>query len=199
MRILPAALEKTVAHLSRLPGIGERTAMRLGFFILSQPETFARSLSTSLLELIEHVRFCEDCHMISEDPVCDTCSDPSRRDGTLCVVAGIADVLAFERTSAYRGRYHVLHGVLSPLRGIGPDQLRLANLSERITRDGITEVIVATNTDVEGEATALYLARRLGAADVSVTRLATGMPMGGELEYLDQNTLTRALEGRREM
>jgi recombination protein RecR len=193
---LPIALDKLVSLLARLPGIGERSATRLAFHVLSQPESYARDLSGALVELVERVRFCTDCHMVSEAERCTICQDPTREKTTICVVEGIADLLAFERSGAYLGLYHVLHGVLAPLRGIGPDELRLANLRARVEALGATEVIVATSTDVEGEATALYLLRHLAPTGVHVTRIATGVPMGGELEYVDATTLSRALRGR---
>jgi recombination protein RecR len=193
---LPIALEKLVSLLARLPGIGERSATRLAFFILSQPESYARDLSGALVELVTRVRFCVDCHMVSEAERCAICEDPTREKTLVCVVEGIADLLAFERSGAYHGLYHVLHGVLAPLRGVGPDELRLANLRSRVELLGATEVIVATSSDVEGEATALYLLRHLAPTGVRVTRIATGVPMGGELEYVDATTLSRALRGR---
>ncbi len=193
---LPIALDKLVSLLARLPGIGERSATRLAFHVLSQPESYARDLSGALVEMVERVRFCSDCHMVSEAERCAICEDPTREKTTICVVEGIADLLAFERSGAYLGLYHVLHGVLAPLRGVGPDELRLANLRARVEALGATEVIVATSTDVEGEATALYLLRHLAPTGVHVTRIATGVPMGGELEYVDATTLSRALRGR---
>ncbi|MCB9728104.1 MAG: recombination protein RecR [Deltaproteobacteria bacterium] len=193
---MPQALEKLVSLLARLPGIGERSATRLAFYMLSQPESYARELSGALVELVERVHFCVDCHMVAEGERCTICEDPSRERTTLCVVEGIADLLAFERSGAYHGLYHVLHGVLAPLKGVGPDELRLANLRGRIEALGTSEVIVATSSDVEGEATALYLLRHLAPTGVRVSRIATGVPMGGELEYVDATTLSRALRGR---
>lgn len=196
MATLPTGLQKLIALLARLPGIGERTATRLAFHALSEPDGYATELARALDYVIEHVGFCEACHNIAEADLCPICSDPGRDGRTLCVVAGIPDLLAFERSGVYRGRYHVLHGVLAPLKGILPEQLRLQNLRPRIDEDEVKEVIVATPTGVEGEATALYLARHLSDLPVEVTRIATGVPMGGELEYVDPNTLGRALEGR---
>lgn len=197
--MLPTALDKLATLLSRLPGIGERSAARLAVHILSEPSNYAASLGSALDELHGKVIFCEACHMLCERQPCGICRDLTRDTKTLCVVGEVVDMMAFERTGAYLGLYHVMHGVLAPLKGIGPDDLRLGNLEGRIQSLGVQEVILATNTDVEGEATALYLARRLEALGVSVTRIATGIPMGGELEYLDQNTLSRALVGRREL
>lgn len=199
MPALPIALDKLVALLSRLPGIGERSATRLAFHVLSEPESYALELSDALREMVDKVRFCADCHMVAEGERCRICADPARDRRTVCVVEGIQDVLAFDRTGVFDGLYHVLHGVLAPLKGVGPEQLRLGNLRERIARDGVEEVIVATSTDVEGEATALYLRRHLADLDTRVSRIATGVPMGGDLEYVDPNTLGRALKGRTDL
>lgn len=197
MPALPPALEKLVALLSRLPGIGERSATRLAFHVLSQPEAYARDLARALDDVREHVGFCRDCHTVAEKDLCRLCADPSRDRHLLCVVEEIGDLLAFERTGVFKGLYHVLHGSLAPLKGVGPAELRLGNLPERIAREGVEEVIVATSPDVEGEATALYLQRLLAPAGVRLTRIATGVPVGGDLEYVDPGTLSRALEGRR--
>ena len=196
MASLPTALEKLVAMIARLPGIGERSATRLAFHILSEPGDYATELARALDGVVERVAFCRECHHIAEGELCKVCSDPSRDGDVLCVVAGSPDLLAFERSGVYRGRYHVLHGVLAPLKGVLPDNLRLQNLRSRIVEGGIREVLVATPTGVEGEATALYLARHLKDLEVSLTRIATGVPLGGELEYVDSSTLGRALEGR---
>lgn len=196
MAHLPIALEKLATLLARLPGIGERTATRLAFHMVAGDVTYPRELGRALLDVTERVRLCSECHMLAEGELCRICADPARDHATLCVVEGIPDLLAFERSGAYGGLYHVLHGVLSPLKGVGPDQLRLAGLAARVEANGATEVIVATNTDVEGEATALYLARHLAPTGARLTRIATGVPMGGELEYIDPGTLTRAIKGR---
>jgi recombination protein RecR len=193
---LPTALDKLATLLSRLPGVGARTGMRWGFHILGGPRAYAEDLIQALRDVLDHVHFCRECHHLSELELCPVCADPGRETRVLCVVEGVADVLALERSRAFRGRYHVMHGALAPLKGIGPGQLRLDTLEARIARDGVEEVIVATSADVEGEATALYLARRLAPTGVRVSRIATGVPMGGELEYLDDHTLSRALEGR---
>ncbi len=196
MPALPPAFDKLVTLLSRLPGIGQRSATRLAFFIIAEPANYAKTLGQSLVESVDHVRYCADCHTLCEDERCSICRDPTRERGMLCVVETVQDLLAFERTGAYQGLYHVLHGALAPLKGIGPSRLKLDNLEDRVATQGVTEVIVATNADVEGEATALYLAKRLKPLSVSTTRIATGIPMGGELEYIDQTTLSRALSGR---
>lgn len=194
--MLPPALDKVATLLSRLPGVGKRSAMRWAFFILGEPPSFARSLSQALADLTEHVHFCRECHHLAETETCGICRDPSRDATLLCVVEGVPDLLALERTGAYRGRYHVLHGALAPLKGVGPGELRLGNLEDRVIAGGVGEVILATSADVEGEATALYLAKRLSPLGIRISRIATGIPMGGELEYLDDHTLSRAVAGR---
>lgn len=197
MALLPSALEGLIVLLARLPGIGDRTATRLALAALTEGEDYTRDLARSLDDVRERLTFCERCHMLAESSRCAICEDPSRGGQSLCIVATIPDVLAFERSGAFRGRYHVTHGVLSPLKGVGPDELRLQNLRGRIGEEGIEEVILATPTGVEGEATALYLGRVLDGLGLRITRIATGVPMGGELEYVDPTTLSRALEGRR--
>ena len=191
-------IQRLILRLARLPGIGEKTATRLAFHILRAPEAQARELSQAILEVREKIRLCSVCCTLTEDDPCAICSDARRDDGVLCVVAQPTDLLAVERSGHFRGRYHVLHGVLSPLDGIGPDDLRIGELVRRLSL-GAREVIVATSPNVEGEATAMYLAKLIKPLGVRVTRIASGVPIGGELEYVDQVTLTRALEGRREM
>jgi recombination protein RecR len=200
--VTPDALNRLVAQLSKLPGIGEKTAQRLAFHVLRAPPDFARGLASALLEVVDKVRLCPRCFSLTDGPTdaaCGFCTDTRRDDKVLCVVEGIADELAIERTREYRGRYHVLHGVLSPLEGVGPDQLRIRELLVRLESGAVDEVIVATNPDVEGEATALYLVRLLRPMGIKVTRLAQGIPMGGDLEYADQATLARALAARRDL
>ena len=187
---------------ARLPGVGEKTAQRLAFHVLKSPPSYARELAAALLDLETSVRLCSRCcNLTAQDP-CALCKDPRRDDRLICVVESVPDLLAVERTREFRGRYHVLHGALSPLDGIGPDQLKLKELLARLqaTSDHpVEEVIVATDPTVEGEATALYLARLLKPLGVKVTRIAQGVPTGSDLEYTDQVTLARALSGRREM
>jgi len=191
-------IQRLIQRLARLPGIGEKTATRLAFHILRGPEAYARELAQALLEVREKVRLCSVCCNLTEADPCAICSDPRRDPHLLCVVAQPTDVLAIERSGDYRGRHHVLHGVLSPLDGVGPDDLRIAELVRRL--DGsVHEVILATSPNVEGEATAMYLAKLLKPLGPRVTRIASGVPIGGELEYVDQVTLTRAIEGRREV
>lgn len=195
----PDPLNRLVAQLAKLPGIGEKTAQRLAFHILRAPPEYARELSTAISEVVEKVRLCTRCFSLTEDELCGFCRDARRDDRVLCVVEGLADLMAVERTREFKGRYHVLHGVLSPLEGVGPDQLRIKELLSRLQSAKVEEVIVATNPDVEGEATALYLTRLLKPLGVRVSRIAQGVPMGGDLEFADQATLARALNGRREL
>jgi recombination protein RecR len=190
-------LDRVVHELCRLPGIGRKTAQRLAFHLLKAPREDVAALSRALLEMRDRVRACSRCFNLSEDELCAVCRDPRRDPGLLCVVEEPADVLAFERTGAWPGVYHVLGGALSPLRDVGPDDLHVAPLLERIRRTPPREVVLATNPNVEGEATAVYLARLLRPMDVPVTRLAQGLPAGGDLEYVDDLTLQRAFEGRR--
>jgi recombination protein RecR len=195
----PDPLNRLVAQLSRLPGIGEKTAQRLAFHILRAPPEYAAELVAALEEVKSKVRLCSRCFSLTEGALCGFCTDPRRDERTLCVVEGIADLMALEKTREFKGCYHVLHGVLSPLEGIGPEQLRIQELLVRLEDGKVEEVIVATNPDVEGEATALYLTRLLKPMGLRLTRLAQGLPMGGDLEFADQATLARALSGRREL
>jgi recombination protein RecR len=199
--ILPEPIQNLVVALERLPGIGPKTASRLAFFLLRAPEEVAGSLSEALADLKTKIAFCQDCFNITSAgrERCEICESSQRDAGLICVVEEPLDVLALERVGAYQGKYHVLQGVLSPIEGIGPDDLKVTALLERIRAGGVKEVILATNPSMEGEATAQYLQPRLTALDVRVTRLARGLPVGGDLEYADQNTLLRALTGRQEM
>lgn len=191
------AITELVSLLSRLPGIGERTAMRLAFHVLAGDPEHARALGESLRTIHERVHRCEQCGNFGDGPRCRICLDTRRDDHLLCVVARVPDLLAIERTSNFRGRYHVLHGLVSPLDGVGPETLPLEALVRRVNEHGVTEVIVATPLHVEGEATALYVREALRGTGASVTRIASGVPHGGELEYTDQVTLGRAFEGRK--
>jgi recombination protein RecR len=200
--VTPDAINRLVAQLAKLPGIGEKTAQRLAFHILRAPKDYARGLSVAIAEVVEKVRLCHRCFSLTDGPegsLCAFCTDSRRDDRQLCVIEGISDELAIERTREFKGRYHVLHGVLSPLEGVGPDQLRIRELLTRLADAPIEEIIVATNPDVEGEATALYLTRLLKPMGLKVTRLAQGIPMGGDLEFADQATLARSLAARREL
>lgn len=194
-------IKRLVQHLARLPGIGEKTATRLAFHLVRGPKSQVRDLATALLEVVDRVRLCSVCMNITEADPCALCADGRREAGVICVVAGPSDVVAIDRGGHFRGRYHVLHGLLSPLEGIGPDDLRIAELVRRLEGPdgGVEEIIVATSANVEGEATAMYLARLLKPLGVRVTRIASGIPVGGELEYSDQATIARALNGRAPM
>lgn len=191
------ALQDLVEELGRLPGIGPKSAQRIAFHILSADPESVATLSAALLAVKERVRFCEICGNISEEERCRICLDP-RRDGTMiCVVEEAKDVVAIERSREYRGRYHVLGGAISPMEGVGPDDLRVRELLTRLSDQTIEEIIIATDPNVEGEATATYLVRILAPLGVNVSRLASGLPVGGDLEYADEITLGRAFEGRR--
>jgi recombination protein RecR len=185
--------------LSRLPGIGERTALRLAYYVLGAPADYARALGDSLRELHARVRRCERCRNYTTETLCRICTDTHRDPTLLCVVARPQDLAALERSNVFRGRYYVLHGMLSPLDGMGPETLEIAPLLTRIREDAVREVIVATPLSVEGEATALFVAQELRPLGVKCTRIASGLPHGGELEYTDQVTLARALDGRRDL
>ena len=196
--VFSPSVENLVAQLTRLPGIGARTAQRLAFHILQRPADEALALSSALQEVKERVRFCRECGNLTEEELCGICTD-ARRDGTLiCVVEQPVDLVSLERTHEYRGLYHVLGGALSPLDGVEPSNLRIDELLQRVDANGVQEVVLATNPNMTGEATAAFLADRLRGR-VRVTRLASGLPVGGDLEYADEVTLGRALSGRREM
>jgi recombination protein RecR len=192
------AVENLVAQLTRLPGVGTRTANRLAFHILQRPSDEALALAQAIEEVKARVRFCRECGNLTEDETCAICRDARRDHSVICVVEQPVDVLSLERTHEYRGLYHVLGGALSPLDGIEPEHLRIDELLGRVDRNGVSEVVLATNPNMTGEATAAYLAERLRGR-VRVTRLASGLPVGGDLEYADEVTLGRALAGRREM
>jgi recombination protein RecR len=192
-------IARLIQQLAKLPGVGQKTAARLAFHILRAPAEDALALASAIGDLRARIRFCSQCWDFTEADPCGLCAD-QRRDGAMvCVVAQPQDVVAIERTAGFRGRYHVLHGVLSPLDGIGPEDLRMDELVRRCGRDDVKEVIVATNPSVEGEATAVYLAKLLRPLGIRTSRIATGVPMGGELEYADRATLARAIEGRRDL
>jgi recombination protein RecR len=196
---LTPSMQRLVEELKRLPGVGEKTATRLAFFVLRSEHSLASNLAQALLSVKEQSRLCSLCYGLTEQDPCTICADPRRRSDEVCVVEEAADLMALERAEEYRGHYHVLGGALAPLDGIGPEHLRCGELVERVRQGGIGEVIVATNPTAEGEATALYLARLLKPLGVRVTRIARGLPMGGDVEYTDVVTLSKSLEGRREM
>jgi recombination protein RecR len=195
---LAPTLEQVIHELTKLPSIGKKTAQRLAFHLLQIPREEADALARAILQLRERTRFCRDCFNLTERELCPVCSDPKRDRKQICVVEDPGNLLAIERTGAYRGLYHVLGGALSPLKDKGPDDLRLRELMDRIRQGAYTEIVLATNPDVEGEATAVYLSRLLGPLGVKTTRLAQGLPAGGDLEYTDDLTLRRAFEGRRD-
>ena len=195
----PASVGRLIDAFQRLPGIGPKTAQRLTFFLLKQPADTARELADALVDLRARVLNCTRCFNVTDDDPCRICRDPARDRSLLCVVEEPNDLLAMERTGEYRGTYHVLLGALSPLDGIGPDELKVRELLARVDAGRVREVILATNPNVEGDATAIYLAKLLRPLGLSVTRIARGLPVGGDIEYADEVTLTRALEGRREM
>ena len=194
MHTLPASANKLIEELSRLPGIGKKTAQRLAFHLLKADTSIVYRLSDSLKDVKNKVRSCSSCRGITEEETCVICNDPKRDNNQLCIVEDAPDIYVFERTNIFKGTYHVLGGALSPLDGIGPDELNMGRLMERI-KPGM-EIIIATNPTVEGETTALYISKKLSDSDVKVTRLARGIPVGGDLEYTDEATLIRAMEGR---
>ena len=196
---LTPSLARLVEQLGRLPGIGEKTATRLAMFILNADREYAEALAEAVWAVKAETTLCQECFGLAEGERCAICLDPKRNDEAICVVEEPADLIALEKVHEYRGRYHVLHGVLSPLDGIGPEELKIAPLLERLRRGTAQEVIIATNPTTEGEATALYLAKVIKPLGPRVSRIARGIPMGGDVEYTDVVTLGRALEGRREM
>ena len=199
MRTFPAALERLSEQFARLPGIGSKTAQRLAFQVLSMPQEQAQEFADAILDAKRSIHTCPVCQNLTDEEMCPICADETRDHSTICVVAEPRDVIAMERSREYTGVYHVLHGVISPLNHVGPDDIRIRELLARLQDGSVQEVIMATNQDTEGEATAMYLSRLLRPIGVKVTRLAYGIPVGSQLEYADEVTLLRALEGRREM
>ncbi|HBT64116.1 MAG TPA: recombination protein RecR [Ruminococcaceae bacterium] len=196
MSYLAAPLARLVEQFARLPGIGQKSAQRLAFCILNMPEKAAAEFTSSIIEAREKIRECKVCCNLTEQELCPVCRADGRDPTTLCVVEDARDVLAFERTREYRGLYHVLHGTISPMDGVGPEQLRIKQLLNRVADEDLNEIIMATNPTVEGEATAMYISKLLTPFGIKVTRLAYGIPVGGDLEYADEVTLRRSLEGR---
>ena len=199
MAYYPEPVARLIDALQRLPGIGPKTAQRLTFYMLKRPHDEVRELGQALLAVKEKITYCRTCFNVTDEDTCRICDDPRRDRHVICVVEEPNDLLAMERTGEYKGRYHVLLGALSPLDGIGPEDLKIRELLARLDDQSATEIILATNPNVEGEATALYLAKLLRPLAVRVTRIARGLPVGGDLEYADQVTLSKALEGRREI
>lgn len=199
--LLPDPLQKLINAFERLPGIGPKSASRLAFFLLRADPSFADDLAEALTGLKDKVAFCSECFNITSAgrDLCEVCESPKRDPSILCVVEDALDVLALERTGGFWGKYHVLHGVLSPIEGVGPDDIKIKPLIERVARGGVKEIILATNPSLEGDATAMYIQQQLQSYSVRITRLARGLPVGGDLEYADQNTLLKALAGRQDM
>ena len=196
---MPEPITRLIEEFSRLPGIGPKTASRLTFYLLRAPAEQSLALAEALEQLKSRTQLCQVCFNITEEGPCPICADEGRDRGLICVVEEPLDLWAIERTGSYRGLYHVLHGVISPMEGMGPEELKVRELLVRVQAGGVREVILATNPSLEGENTAIYLQRKLAPLGVRVTRLARGLPVGGDLEYADEVTLTRALEGRQEM
>ena len=196
MKIYPPPLEKLIKQLSRLPGIGQKSATRVSLYILNSKGDLAESLAASLMEVKEKIRFCPICFNFTDDEPCSICRDSNRANGVICIVEGPGDQLAIEESGTFKGRYHILHGVLSPLDGIGPENLKIGELLTRLERENIDEVVLATNPTTQGEATASYIADLLSDRDIKVTRIALGVPMGGDLKYMDPMTLRHSFKSR---
>jgi len=197
--VYPKPLRRLVALLSRLPGIGEKTATRLSMFLLRMPPEFVRELGNAIAAIPESVIRCSKCMNIADEDPCAFCTDPARRDDLLCVVEGPSDIVPIEKSGEFRGRYHVLGGAISPIDGVMPDDIHVRELTERLRRGGVSEVVLATNLTAEGEATASYLAGILKPMGLRVTRIAHGLPVGADLEYADEITVGKAMKGRREL
>lgn len=194
-----APIARLIEQFEKLPGIGHKTAQRLAFFVMSLPKEEALSFGDAIREAKEKVRYCRCCQNLSQDEICQLCASPSRDKSMICVVESPKDVIAMENTQEFKGLYHVLHGVISPMDNIGPGDIKIKELISRLGDNSVKEVIIATNPDIEGEATAMYLSRLMKPMGIMVTRIAFGLPVGGDLEYADEVTLLRALEGRREI
>lgn len=192
-------IARLINELSRLPGIGSKTAQRLAFHIINMPKEHVKSLAKAIDEVKGHIKYCEKCGNISEEDICTICKNYSRDQSIICVVEDIKDIMAMERAGEFKGLYHVLNGTISPMDGIGPDDIRIKELLSRVKDDRLEEIIMATNSDIEGEATAIYISKLLKPMGIKITRIAHGLPVGGDLEYADQMTISRALAGRREM
>ena len=195
----PKPIAKLIDEFSRLPGIGAKSAQRLAFYVMNNDESYAIRLAESILEAKRKIRYCSQCFNITEDDPCGICSDPKRDTKTICVVESPKDIIAMEKTREYKGLYHVLHGAISPMDGIGPEDIKLKELIVRLQGSEVEEVILATNPNIEGEATSMYISKLVSPSGILVTRLAHGIPVGGDIEYADQLTLTQALEGRRKL
>ena len=199
MSIYTPALQKLIDELGKLPGVGPKSAQRIAFHLIKLPEQDAFSLANAIQEAKQKVRFCERCFNMSDDAICEICSDTQRDSSLVCVVEEPRDIVALERTREYKGLYHVLQGAINPIDGVGPEQLKIRELLERLKENTLQEVILCTNPNIEGEATAMYLAKLIEPLGIQVSRIASGLPVGGDLEYADELTLGRALEGRRKI
>jgi recombination protein RecR len=193
------SLARLIQELNKLPGVGPKSAQRLAYFIIRLPEEEAFALADAVTAVKQNIVFCQECQNLTDDSPCSVCADTRRNRTQICVVEDPLDIMALERTRCYRGLYHVLHGAISPINGIGPDQLKLKELLARLTGDEVTELVIATNPTLEGEATAMYIRRYLAQTNIKVTHLARGLPVGGSLEYTDDLTLSRAFQGRQEL
>jgi recombination protein RecR len=193
------SLARLIQELNKLPGVGPKSAQRLAYFIIRLPEEEAYALADAVTGVKQSIVFCQGCQNLTDNSPCSICADPQRNQTQICVVEDPLDILSLERTRCYRGLYHVLHGAISPINGVGPDQLKLKELLTRLTGDEVTELVIATNPTLEGEATAMYIRRYLAHTNIKVTHLARGLPVGGSLEYTDDLTLSRAFQGRQEL
>ena len=199
MELYSGYMNRLIDELAALPGVGSKSAARLAFYLVHQPEVNVKRLANSIVEAREKIRYCKVCCTLTDDEICPICSSPKRDRSLIMVVENSRDLAAYEKTGRYDGVYHVLHGAISPMMGIGPDDIRLKELMKRISENDIREVIVATNSSLEGETTAMYISKLIKPTGVKVTRIASGVPVGGDLEYIDEVTLLRALEGRTEL
>jgi len=199
MKYYAQPISKLIGRLTKLPGVGSKTAQRLAFYILNAPQEEANELASSIKEVKEKINYCTICNNLTEGEKCNICADQERDKSTICIVENSKDIVAMEKTGEYKGLYHVLHGSISPMEGIGPDDIEIKGLLSRVKAEDIDEVILATDPNVEGEATAMYIARLLKPLGITTSRIAHGLPVGGDLEYADEVTLSKALEGRKEV
>lgn len=199
MQTYSGPIARLIEEFSKLPGIGRKTAQRLAFHVINMNNIEVESLSSAIIRAKREIKYCSECYNITDKDPCNICSSPNREEATICVVEDPRDVAAMERIKEFRGKYHVLHGVISPMDGVGPDMIKIKELLQRLSNDNVKEIIIATNPTIEGEATAMYLARLIKPLGIKVTRIAHGLPVGGDLEYADEVTISKALEGRREI
>ena len=198
MDIYSGHINKLIEQLSRLPGVGAKSAQRLAFHIINMPKEEVEGIANAMISAKEHIHYCKECYTLTDEELCPICKDPNRNHKQIMVVEQTRDMAAYEKTGKYEGVYHVLHGAISPMLGIGPSDIKLAELMKRLQKD-VDEVIIATNSNLEGETTAMYISKMIKQAGIKVTRIASGVPVGGDLEYIDEGTLLRALEGRTEL